>query len=50
MSNSLLALRCYLMLRRELVDVPATTQSLDQLHAARHLLHAEYDYRLLIRE
>src|SRR5260370_5333946 len=42
MNNSSRTLRCDVMFRRKLVDVPATAQSLDQLHTARHLLHAEY--------
>src|SRR5882757_5072514 len=46
MNNSSRTLRCDVMFRRKLVDVPATAQSLDQLHTARHLLHAEYDHRL----
>src|SRR6267154_5591006 len=40
-NNSSWLLRRDLMLRRKLVDVPATSQRLYQLHTARHLLHAE---------
>jgi hypothetical protein len=50
MNNSSKTLRRDVMLRRKLVDVPATAQSLDQLHTARHLLHAECDHCLLARE
>jgi hypothetical protein len=34
----------------DLVNVPPATQRFDQLHAARHLLYTEHDYRLLICE